>query len=702
MAGAAFAVLAAVAPHPAASAEEPRTLKIAGILSAGKEAPWETSFVASMDRVVAARPHGLEIEVDYTENVSDNAEQVFRTYAETGEYDILFGDTAYADAVEKLKDEFPDTMFVVSGSGNRGLGGNAYWVFVHAHEPAYATGVLAGKLTRSNVVGVVSTFPAEDTNDQINAFFAGAREANPQVRRKVTFVQSWFDPQKSNEATAAQAAVGADMIFEMSGAFEACQEKRIGCFGNYVDMARSAPEVVVASTIVRWIHRSAGSSTSGGRPRPQAPGSPLPRSPGGSPGAKARAISSSIPAGRAGSRTRSGKRSRRRVPPSGAARSPFPSTCPSRPPTDRIGSPTAMPPATPRLVVEGLTKRFGSLVAVDDVSLTVMPGELHCLLGENGAGKSTLSSCLYGLHRADAGRMKVEGRPYAPRSPLDAVEAGLGMVHQHFVLAPSFTALENIVVGTGTGWRLDLAAARRHVGELCASHGIALDLDRPVSELAVGERQWVEIVKALRLGARSLILDEPTAVLTPDEADGLFVILRRMTAAGLSVILITHKMGEVMRTDRVSVLRKGRLIDTIRTADTSRDELARMMMGRAPSGPAPPGAGFRRCGRRGPRAAQRARGLARGRPRTPPPRPGRSRAACRRDPGACRRRGERPGTALRDDRRPAAAGRGRVSGSTESASTGFPRGGSPGWASATSRTTASAMGSSPTSRSPRT
>jgi ABC-type uncharacterized transport system ATPase subunit len=250
-----------------------------------------------------------------------------------------------------------------------------------------------------------------------------------------------------------------------------------------------------------------------------------------------------------------------------------------------------MPPATPRLVVEGLTKRFGSLVAVDDVSLTVMPGELHCLLGENGAGKSTLSSCLYGLHRADAGRMKVEGRPYAPRSPLDAVEAGLGMVHQHFVLAPSFTALENIVVGTGTGWRLDLAAARRHVGELCASHGIALDLDRPVSELAVGERQWVEIVKALRLGARSLILDEPTAVLTPDEADGLFVILRRMTAAGLSVILITHKMGEVMWTDRVSVLRKGRLIDTIRTADTSRDELARMMMGRAPSGPAPPGAG---------------------------------------------------------------------------------------------------------------
>ena len=162
-----------------AQAEDPTKLKIAGILSAGKEAPWETSFVNSMNRVIAAKPHGLDIEVNYTENVYDNAEQVFRTYAETGEYDILFGDTAYVDAIDKLKDEFPDIMFVMSGSGNQGLGGNAYWVFIHAHEPAYVMGQLAGKLTKSNVVSAVSTFPAEDTNDQINAFFAGAKDANP-------------------------------------------------------------------------------------------------------------------------------------------------------------------------------------------------------------------------------------------------------------------------------------------------------------------------------------------------------------------------------------------------------------------------------------------------------------------------------------------------------------------------------------------
>ncbi|MEZ5936134.1 MAG: BMP family ABC transporter substrate-binding protein [Alphaproteobacteria bacterium] len=247
-----FGLTTLVATGPAL-AEDPTDLAIAGVLSAGTEAPWDGSFVASMEEVVAAKPHGLDIRFDYTENVYENAEQVFRTYAETGEYDIIFGDTAYADAIEVLKDEFPDILFVMSGSGNRGLGGNAYWVFIHAHEPAYAMGMLAGELTESNVIGAVSTFPAEDTNDQINAFFAGAKEANPEVQQKITYIQSWFDPAKSNEATTAQIAAGADMIYQMSGAFEVCQEKQIGCFGNYVDMAEFAPESVVASTTISWV-----------------------------------------------------------------------------------------------------------------------------------------------------------------------------------------------------------------------------------------------------------------------------------------------------------------------------------------------------------------------------------------------------------------------------------------------------------------
>jgi basic membrane protein A len=151
-----------------------------------------------------------------------------------------------------LKDEFPNIMFVMSGAGNQGLGGNAYWVFIHAHEPAYVMGQLAGKLTKSGVVSAVSQFPADDTNDQINAFFAGAKDANPAVKQKITFIQAWFDPTKSNEAASAQIAAGSDMIYQMSSAFEVCEERGIGCFGNYVDMSKVAPKSIVASTIVKW------------------------------------------------------------------------------------------------------------------------------------------------------------------------------------------------------------------------------------------------------------------------------------------------------------------------------------------------------------------------------------------------------------------------------------------------------------------
>lgn len=246
---AAFAVSAMVGT---ASAESPTKLHIAAVLSAGKEAPWEKSLIDSFNRIIAAKPHGLEISVDYTENVYDNAEEVFRTYADTGDYDIVFGDTAYADAIDKVRGDFPDTMFVMTGSGNRGLGGNAYWIFIHNHEPTYAMGVLAGKMTKSNTIGVISTFPAEDTNDQINAFIAGAKEANPATKAKITFIQSWFDPQKSNEATTAQVAAGADQIFQMSGAFEVCQQKKVGCYGNYIDVSSAAPDAIVASVVAKW------------------------------------------------------------------------------------------------------------------------------------------------------------------------------------------------------------------------------------------------------------------------------------------------------------------------------------------------------------------------------------------------------------------------------------------------------------------
>jgi simple sugar transport system ATP-binding protein len=233
-----------------------------------------------------------------------------------------------------------------------------------------------------------------------------------------------------------------------------------------------------------------------------------------------------------------------------------------------------------RLSTRHLSKRFGPVQANDDVSLDVAAGELHCLLGENGAGKSTLSACLYGLYQPDSGHILVDGIEQDFRSPADAIAAGIGMVHQHFVLVPSFTVLENIIVGTGAGLALDLAGARARVRALCVRHGLEIDLDATIEDLSVGEQQWVEIVKALHLGARILILDEPTAVLTPQESDRLFTLLSRMKADGLSIILISHKMNEVMRSDRVSVLRLGRLVGTVSTQATTRDDITLMMIGR--------------------------------------------------------------------------------------------------------------------------
>jgi simple sugar transport system ATP-binding protein len=236
--------------------------------------------------------------------------------------------------------------------------------------------------------------------------------------------------------------------------------------------------------------------------------------------------------------------------------------------------------SAPRLSVRHLTKRFGSLSANDDISLTVAEGELHCLLGENGAGKSTFSACLYGLLQPDAGEIEIDGRKVELSSPARAIACGVGMVHQHFVLVPSFTVLENIVVGTGSGLSIDIAGARRKIRDLGKTFGLELAPDRLVADLSVGEKQWVEIVKALYLGARLLILDEPTAVLTPQESERLFAIIAELKAAGIAVILISHKMNEVMRSDRVTVLRKGKVVATVGTKDVTRDDLTMMMVGR--------------------------------------------------------------------------------------------------------------------------
>lgn len=244
------------------------------------------------------------------------------------------------------------------------------------------------------------------------------------------------------------------------------------------------------------------------------------------------------------------------------------------------------PRADPSVAVElrGITKRFPGTLANDSVDLTVHRGEIHALMGENGAGKSTLMAVLYGMERPDAGTVRVDGREVDFAGPSGAMAAGLGMVHQSFQLFDSLTVAENVVYAAEPRrfGLVDRAAARRRVGELAAEHGLAVDPDARVGDLPVGLRQRVEILKLLHRGARTLILDEPTAVLTPAEADALFAVLKSLAAEGRSVILVTHKLREVLEgSDRVTVLRDGRVVARLVTAETSADEIAAAMTGRA-------------------------------------------------------------------------------------------------------------------------
>lgn len=235
------------------------------------------------------------------------------------------------------------------------------------------------------------------------------------------------------------------------------------------------------------------------------------------------------------------------------------------------------------LQLSGITKRFGTLTANDNISLTLGAGEIVTLLGENGAGKSTLVSILFGHYSADAGSIEAFGEPLPSGDPAAALSRGIGMVHQHFALADNLTVLENIVAGTRSllSLRMHSAKAHRTITETAQQFGLWIDPGAKVGDLSVGERQRVEILKALYRGARILILDEPTAVLTPQESESLFDTLQQLVAQGLSIIFISHKLDEVMRvSDRIAVLRAGKLIATIPRIEASRDQLAELMVGR--------------------------------------------------------------------------------------------------------------------------
>ncbi|MFK7875966.1 MAG: ABC transporter ATP-binding protein [Paracoccaceae bacterium] len=238
---------------------------------------------------------------------------------------------------------------------------------------------------------------------------------------------------------------------------------------------------------------------------------------------------------------------------------------------------------TPAIELKGISKAFGPVQANKDISISVMPGTIHGIIGENGAGKSTLMSILYGFYKADAGQIFISGQKTQIPDSQAAIAAGIGMVFQHFKLVENFTVLENIVLGAEDGWRLNtsLRKARKTLQTLSDEYELKVDPDGIIEDIGVGMQQRVEILKALYRQANILILDEPTGVLTPSEADQLFRILGRLKAEGKTIILITHKLREIMETtDTVSVMRRGEMTATVKTAETSPEQLAELMVGR--------------------------------------------------------------------------------------------------------------------------
>ncbi len=236
---------------------------------------------------------------------------------------------------------------------------------------------------------------------------------------------------------------------------------------------------------------------------------------------------------------------------------------------------------TPAVSFRNITKTFaGKVIANKDVSLDVYHGEILSLLGENGSGKTTLMNMLAGIYFPDSGQIFVDGEEVSIRSPHDAYELGIGMIHQHFKLIDIFTALENIMLGLDKSHKYDLAAVREEVAAICDTYGFTLDPDKKVYNMSVSEKQTLEIVKILYRGANILILDEPTAVLTPQESEKLFTVIRNMRKAGKSIVIITHKLQEVLAvSDRVAILRRGEYIGAVPTAEATELSLSEMMVG---------------------------------------------------------------------------------------------------------------------------
>ena len=520
---------------------------------------------------------GVHISHQQTRTPAD-FDEAFISYAESG-YGLIFGHGfEYQDAASRAGEAYPDVTFVVS-SGSR-PSANVVPIIFGLHEASYLAGMAAGAITASGIVGMVGGVEIPSAKGTFIAFEAGVKAMREDATVLETFIGSWDDVSAAKEAAAAQLRQGADALIHnvdaaSFGFFQAVREAREGGAHGVGIRDEPRPErrgprrdrgergdqhpADLRANGAGVAGRDAGGAAVYGTRDRRGGFRAEPRAAGGRSADGARADRGSPQADHRGEDRRAEHRLRGAGGGGSGCRggSAYLLTAMSKRQPSTGGQVTAA------VSLRGVTKRFGALRALDGVGFELAPGEIHGLLGENGAGKTTLARVVAGLLAPDAGRVQIGGREVRLGSAAEARALGVAMVHQHFSLVPRFTGFENVALFNAEAWTPRGGVRDDYRGRIearAAELRLPVQLDVPVERMGVADRQRIEILKALMGETRVLLLDEPTAVLAPQEVEGLFAVLRRVAAAGTGIVLVAHKLDEVLAAaGRVTVLRRGRV-----------------------------------------------------------------------------------------------------------------------------------------------
>ncbi len=565
-------------------------------------------------RLYVQKMLGSKVQTTYKENIAVGSQfaQTVQSLVSQG-YKMIFA-TSYGYVDKALAAKYPDVLFEQATGTDQAKNLSEY--FGAAEDTVFLSGMAAGAASKNGNIGYVVAYPIPEVIRHANAFTLGAQLMHPGAKVHLVWTNSWYDPTKEKKAAQSLVSQGADVLgqnVDSPATGQYAESANVGWVGYDSNSQKFAPKAVAdrlglqlgtvlpeprqgrdgrhveVGLLLRLdqgrVHRS-GAVRAGGEREDE----------GRDRGEDERDREGLVlrvhgPAVRP-EREADGQAGREAVRPAavrdelarqGRGRQPEGLAVTSEP---AAGAAATATPTGVAVAMHGISKRFPGVVANDAVDFEVAAGEVHALLGENGAGKSTLSNILTGLYRPDEGEILLYGERVEFETPRDALDAGIGMVHQHFRLVPPFTVAENIALGdhrpgARSSFRIDPRRIEAGVRELSDRYGIAVDPRARIWQLSLGEQQRVEILKALYRDARVLILDEPTAVLTPQEADVLFRTLRQMADDGRTVIFISHKLNEVKAvSDRVTVLRGGRSVATASTAESTPRSLAALMVGR--------------------------------------------------------------------------------------------------------------------------